>query len=586
MESEDKWDLEMELLCLPATGGTCAQMQRLSSRIAAACDDVPAHVRELANLPTGPHRERDLHRWVKKKPWRSLLPDAYNFPIPYTPDGIRETLAEHSAFLPHELMASLSLVPELFEELLIGPPDTLASFWQKTAETRWYQQHPLPELHRDPALCVPIGLHGDDAGVFGAQKMLVLTWGSVARELLTLDGRLLFSVVTYAHVVPGKTIETLYKILVWSLNSMAEGCWPSVDHLGQHFSATHHPRRFSKAGLPLCLSGHRGVWSELRGDWKWQVEALDFDQWYGRSFICHLCRAHQKIPRLVYTQFRRNAHIRRTKVSSAAFRDWYMDRLVRPELSRIVGFDIWRCWADAMHCLDLGIYQSVAASCLFDLVAEGVWGATNETGFVLAHVDYKVWCRVNGHLPCPRFDKSKLLPRGKDFPEFTQQAAKASMTRYLMRWLRSVLDQPGVSVGQHGVVRLAMMENFVIFEDVCERNTRWLSADDRESCAKSMECALICMNALCATSLDRNKFVWHITPKCHMATHLAYDFAASGVNPRRVTCYSDEDMIGRVKRIVQRCHGGSAGRRGLQRYAILVGTRWWKRLAQLRGLLV
>ena len=107
------------------------------------------------------------------------------------------------------------------------------------------------------------------------------------------------------------------------------------------------------------------------------------------------------------------------------------------------------------------------------------------------------------------------------------------------------------------------MEMFVIFEDVCERNTRWLSADDKESCAKSMECALICMNALCATSLDRNRFVWHITPKCHMATHLAYDFAASGVNPRRVTCYSDEDMIGRVKGIVQRCHGGSAGRRGL-----------------------
>jgi len=51
-------------------------------------------------------------------------------------------------------------------------------------------------------LCLPLGLHGDDAGVFGAQKMLVLTWGSVARELLPLDGRLLFSVVTYAHMVP------------------------------------------------------------------------------------------------------------------------------------------------------------------------------------------------------------------------------------------------------------------------------------------------------------------------------------------------------------------------------------------------
>ncbi len=217
----------------------------------------------------------------------------YKRKIPDRPEGVRETLAEHSAFLPHELFASLSLIPELFEELLIGPPGTLTSFWQKTAETRWYQQHPLPELHRDPGLCVPIGLYGDDAGVIGTQNMLVLTWGSVARELLTLDGRLLFSVVTYAHVVPGKTIETLYNILVWSLNSMAEGCWPSVDHLGQHFSATHHPRRFSKAGLPLCLSGHRGVWSELRGDWKWQVEAFDFDQWYAEASSA-ICAGHTR----------------------------------------------------------------------------------------------------------------------------------------------------------------------------------------------------------------------------------------------------------------------------------------------------
>ena len=58
-----------------------------------------------------------------------------------------------------------------------------------------------------------------------------------------------------------------------------------------------------------------------------------------------------------------------------------------------------------MHCLDLGIYQSVAASCLFDLVAEVVCGETNDTGFALAPVDYKEWCRANGHLPCPRFDK-------------------------------------------------------------------------------------------------------------------------------------------------------------------------------------
>ena len=91
------------------------------------------------------------------------------------------------------------------------------------------------------------------------------------------------------------------------------------------------------------------------------------------------------------------------------------------------------------------------------------------------------------------------------------------------------------------------------------------------------------MNALHTESIEKNDFLYHIVPKCHMATHLAYDFAAEGVNPRRVTCYADEDMVGRIKKINNRCHGKTAGTMSVERYAILVGTRWWARLAELRG---
>jgi hypothetical protein len=92
------------------------------------------------------------------------------------------------------------------------------------------------------------------------------------------------------------------------------------------------------------------------------------------------------------------------------------------------------------------------------------------------------------------------------------------------------------------------------------------------------------MNALSSEALSAKEYRWHIVPKCHMATHLAFDFAATGVNPRRVTCYADEDMVGRVKKIVERCHGSTAPVTSLHRYSILVGTRWWTRLAELRGI--
>ncbi len=573
----------MELLCLPASGSSVRQLQVLSSKITNACSNVPNHVRELAALPADSHRERALHRWAHRQPWRGLLPAEYPFEIPYTPDGVRETTSEHFAFLPHELFAKLSECPELLAELLTGPPGNLDAFWRSTAETQWCQRHPLPEIHTNPGRCVPIGLHGDDAGVFGNQKVLVLTWGSVARELLTLDGRFLFCAMTYAHVAPGKTIEVLYEVLVWSLLCLAEGVYPTCDHCGRPFSETYHPDRWHKAGKPLSRDGYRGVWSELRGDWKWQAEALALEHWYGKNFICHLCRAHRRIKRLFFTQFRQTDHIRRTLVSSAMFRDWYGANRSRPALTRILGFDVWRCWADAMHVLDLGVYQVVAAACLIELVEEMVWGSSDDRGFKLAHVEYKGWCKETGVEPCPRFDKSKLAPTKGEFPHFSQQLAKASQTRYLMRWLRSVLDKPGVSSGTYGGIRFMMMKAFMDFEDVCDRNGRFLAHPDRQSIARHMETALLCMNSLSCRALDRGKFMWHLIPKCHMATHLAYDFAASGVNPRRVTCYADEDMVGKVKKIVTRCHGVSAGRTCLQRYAILVGTRWWTRLAELRG---
>ncbi len=84
------------------------------------------------------------------------------------------------------------------------------------------------------------------------------------------------------------------------------------------------------------------------------------------------------------------------------------------------------------------------------------------------------------------------------------------MTRYLMGWLRSVLDQPGVPAGDHGSLRHAVMANLIQVEDVCDRNDRWLPPNDRETIAKSMEDALLSLNALCSTALAANKLFWHI----------------------------------------------------------------------------
>ena len=123
----------------------------------------------------------------------------------------------------------------------------------------------------------------------------------------------------------------------------------------------------------------------------------------------------------------------------------------------------------------------------------------------------------------------------------------------------------------------------VIFDSVCRTASRFFTDEQKEKVAASVEMALLCANFLAIQAHAAGKRLWKIVPKFHQLTHIAYDQAPQA-NPRRTHCYADEDLVGRIKRIAQRCHGGSVGVRAMQRYVILVGLRWWDELHRLRGL--
>ena len=92
----------------------------------------------------------------------------------------------------------------------------------------------------------------------------------------------------------------------------------------------------------------------------------------------------------------------------------------------------------------------------------------------------------------------------------------------------------------------------------------------------------MCHNALYSVAISINQLLWQVLPKAHMTEHLGFDFSQTAVHPRRVTNYSDADMVGKIKRIMSSCHGCNAGKMAMFRYVILVGTRRWDRLKDLR----
>ena len=541
------------------------------------------YVQQIANIARGSHAERDLHRWVGRQDWKTLLPDTFAFDMVISKDQIHEDVISQKCILPHELFSSLFFnARELFSEMLSGDDDNLKDFWDDTSnlDPMFYRLHPVEQIRTNPNRTVPIAIYGDDSGLYQVDKFLLVLWGSPAVVNNTLDSRLFFIAVQYRWLIKDRSLEEVYKVLHWSITCLSEGFFPECDHNGKRFDANYYPKRAALANQPLTSDYFRGAFSEMRGDWKYQREALLLDRYYGVLQCCHLCSAHKRTKRLLFTQFGRNVPLRNTLVSNRKF----LDQLpVRSYITRIPGFWIWRCWVDSQHALDLGFFQSVNASLICEACHDfPIFPAETVQGrFDLAHYDYKSWCKRFETDPAPRFRAKKIMKNQLTYPEWTQQTAKAAQTRHMIKWWLDVLSRHPPATVYEGV-RFRMVRNLVRFIDICSRNGRTIAVEDREPLQSAMEKALCSYNWLAGKALENNKCRWELLPKAHMCTHLAYDMALVA-NPVAVSCYSDEDMVGRVKRMLLKAHGTTAGSRAADRYSILVGLRWWKRLAEIRG---
>ena len=117
-------------------------------------------------------------------------------------------------------------------------------------------------------------------------------------------------------------------------------------------------------------------------------------------------------------------------------------------------------------------------------------------------------------------------------------------------------------------------------ESVMHESPRFLDEAASAAVQKFLGDALELYAGLAVSAAEIGAQRWRIVPKHHAWAHIAYD--NGGINPRKVHCYLDEDMVGKLKKIYVRCHAASAGRRGLQRYRLLLGVLW-KQLREERG---
>ena len=495
--------------------------------------------------------ERNLQSWAKKQMWRQLLPDPFPFNINANKyDEPTETL--QSALLPHEVFHTLyTHAPEVFGKVMLGGDGLLEQFWREAATINddWFRSHPVISRVANPSLMVPLGIHGDDAGVQGQEQVLVITWGSVVHKQCTLDSRIVFTMLKVADIVPNDTMETIYNVLRWSFQALVDGEFPAADHLGQLFSKTHHPQRLKMVGKKLA-GGMVGCWAELRGDWKWLKEALHLTHHYGLTdFICHRCNARKfsKDPGMRFTNFKRDASHRATCFTNSEWMAVYLAAAIVSPLILIPGWHVTRAIFDILHTFDLGVYQVAVPSAMKELTSQrDVWpGRTKARRFLMAHKEYRAWCRkhvVKSYVSKPFAAKSWLKHK---YPNISQFQAKGAALRSMVYWIEHVCSQ-NIS-NEHDRLRAAMFKAFADADRVCRRAGRHFTPQEHLEFNANLEAALVSYNALAVEALNqkRVKHVWKLLPKHHAATHY-YDIP---INPRRVACNQDEDMVGRGKHL-------------------------------------
>jgi len=202
-----------------------------------------------------------------------------------------------------------------------------------------------------------------------------------------------------------------------------------------------------------------------------------------------------------------------------------------------------------------------------------------------AWTEYRAWCKeCKLDTIAPRFEYDRIRKYRNDYPSFTQKSAKAAAVRGLQYWLAEVCTRHAIAHPTEENLNMAgLFLGLATFDQTCREATRFPTAEQSEKMADSVESALTFYNALAERADREGAWLWKILPKHHMFTHMAYD-QAPWANPRWVHCYGDEDMVGRVKKLVNTCHGATCGRKALLRYLIIVGVRWLRLLAELRGM--
>ena len=352
------------------------------------------------------------------------------------------------------------------------------------------------------------------------------------------------------------TFQAVWQVLAWMFRALASGVWPSVDHRGEPWGdSRQHMYRASRAGSPLRF---QGACTTKTGDWQWLKQALNLQGWSqlrAGSRLCWMCRA-TTVDAFTVTPVApwRSSLTSMDDILCPTTRDQFVS-----DFWSIPGVSLRTIKPDWMHCVDIGILQSVMGCIFFDLWRElgGTYTHPERACSQLLHL-VRTQARNLG-VDCPIADLTIFMIRVKNKKK-PRLRLKAAEGRYMAPILRAILVHHFDRDTPYKVLR------FQCFDALCscyDLFADWHGQDSSRRLGELARRHVLLYCELARTRTDRK--MWVVQPKHHIFLHLA---EGSVSNPILSWCYSEESSIGRAAKVVAAMARGHIVRMLIPRYIL------------------
>ena len=462
---------------------------------------------------------------------------------------------KHPMLLPHELFATIYTHhrDRFFEVLCGGSEANIEQFWAEVEGTQKYASLPARLVPTHKKRCIPIAIHGDGVPISGIGKSWsksaqVFSWCSLLARGSTINTCFLIYLFFWQLIVSSGGMDQYQKftkMLCWSLTALSSGKWPRADAEGRAWEKG-SPQE-ARAGKPLADGFFCCVYL-IKGDLEFMAKAFGL-AWASSNSPCSLCECNTT--NTPWTDGRREAAWRNTIWKPGA---WAAQRPERHLIFKLPGVSILSYVPDILHTLHLGTYQYVFGSVLKLLTHHILQGRLDDN---LERVWMAIKQRYKDYGVSIRFNDLRLSMYTSSETNFPSLKGKAAEIRHLAKPLASTFESmmdPGDA--QHKQVR-ALLQSAVQLEELLGQYKLSYRFPDQAAQKWNQTCFVFVQlnTALGNYYHSRGIFLFHNTVKFHYMLHTG--LLGSELNPRVAWCYAGEDMMHRVKMLVQRSHFGT-----------------------------